>query len=53
MERFAQQVTNRIAAIETPDVSPLAIRLSAMERKVEDLASTLNVIADRMPIVLE
>ena len=55
-EEYVRQmadVNQRVRTIEAPDLSPLAGRVGALERKIEEVASMMRGVYNRIPIVVE
>ena len=55
-EEYMRQVADlnqRIRTVEAPDLSPLGARVERLERKIEEVASMMRQMYDRVPIVVE
>ena len=55
-EEYMRQIADlnqRMRTIEAPDLSPLGSRVERLERKIEEVASMMRQMYDRVPIVVE
>ncbi len=51
--RSLQEISQRLKTIEAPDLSPLASRVEMAEKKLEDVHSMMQNLAQSMPIIVE
>ncbi len=55
-EEYARQIADlnqRMRTVEAPDLSPLGARVERLERKIEEVASMMRQMYDRVPIIVE